>query len=47
MQITVEQSDTVNMIHIVILAIEGVFLVLVAAGFVWYLTKMVSVEMPR
>ena len=43
MQITVEESNTVNIIHIVILAIEGVFLVLVAAGYVWYLTKMVSV----
>jgi membrane protein DedA with SNARE-associated domain len=42
MQITVQQSNTVIMIHIVILAIEGVFLVLIAAGYVWYLSKLVT-----
>jgi hypothetical protein len=46
-QFTDERSQTVNTIHIIIIAIEGVFLTVVAGCYVWYLAQEVRWAMLR
>lgn len=41
LQITEETSSLVNTVHLVIIAVEGVVLVLAAACYTWYLSETV------